>query len=315
MKNKTIIKLFVIVSALFANLFIAKATFAVDAVMKITPVATSVYIDAGKTQNYQFTIENLGEEEFEFKLYTGPYSVTNEDYDADISSETSYNQITRWITFQDDSGSFVKEPKFKLAAGEKRTIVYRVSVPDDIPEGGQYCVIYAESVGSDKEKGTNTSVGIGSQSRVSLIILGHGDGNTNNAAEITDFSLTGFFSTSDIEGVAKVKNSGNTDFAAVYSFSVDSIFGSNLYEDSDNFIVLPETERKYKVGWSETPLFGIFKVKFSVKAMDVSETKSRVILIMPAFMIIILLLLLTSIIVWSIMLLRKRKERSSRLVV
>lgn len=316
MKKRSILpKLLFVLSALFLNATIAHNTFATNAVMKISPVATSVYIDAGKTQNYQFTIENTGKDDFKFKLYTGPYSVTNEDYDADLASETSYNQIARWITFQDDSGSFVKNPVFELKAGEKRTIVYRVAVPEDIPEGGQYCVIHAESL-SDAESGKkDTTVGLDSLSRVSLIILGHGNGNTKDIAEITDFYLTGFFSTKDIEGSTKVKNTGNTDFLAVYSFSVDSIFGTNLYNATDNFVILPETERKYTVSWAETPLFGIFKVNFKVEALEATESRSRVILIMPAFMIVILLLLLTSIIFWTIMLLRKRKERSSRLVV
>jgi len=293
----------------------ANTAHASGAVMKISPVANGIYIKAGQTQNYQFTLENTGAESFKFKLYTAPYNVTNEDYDVDFSTETTYNQITRWITFQEDSGAFSANPTYSLEPGEKKTIIYRVSVPDDIPDGGQYCVIFAESINDSSTESGTMAVGLGSVSRVSLIILGHGEGETKDIAEITDFSLTGIFSSHNIDAVAKVKNTGNTDFLAVYSLAVDSIFGTTLYTSSDNFVVLPMTERKFTTSWAEVPLFGIFKVKFSVKAIDQYMEDAHVILIMPPFMIIIVLLLLTSIIVWGIILLRKRKERSSRLVV
>ena len=295
---------------------LAKAdVFAEAAAVKISPVANAINIKAGQSQNYQFTLENLSKKDYKFKLYTAPYSVTNEDYDADFVTETSFNQVMRWVTFEDESGSFVKNPVYTIKAGEKRSIVYRVSVPEDIPEGGQYCIIFAESVDSDDFSGTGTSAGIGTVSRVSLILLGHGDGDTRDTAEITDFSLTGMFSAKNIDAMTKVKNTGNTDFLAVYDLTVKSIFGTPLYANNDNFIVLPGTERKFTTSWAEAPLFGVFSVSFSVSALDQTRTESHLILILPAFVVVIALVLLTSIIIWTIILFRKRRERSSRLVV
>ena len=312
---KKIFSVLAVALSLFGTLLLKSDTYAEAAAVKISPVANAIQIKAGQTQNYQFTLENMSAKDYSFKLYTAPYNVTNEDYDADFTNETSYNMIMRWITFEDETGSFVKNPTYKIKAGEKRTIIYRVSVPDDIPGGGQYCVIFAESVDEDSFSGTGTSAGIGSVSRVSLILLGHGDGETRDTAEITDFSLTGMFTAQNIDAMAKVKNTGNTDFLAVYDMTVKSIFGTPIYTSSDNFIVLPDTERKFTTSWAEAPLFGIFNVSFTVSAIDQSQTESHVILILPGFVVVIALLLLTSIIVWTIILIRKRKERSSRLVV
>ncbi len=312
---KKLLSLLVVCLSLVGVTLSSSDVFAEAAAVKISPVANAIQIKAGQSQNYQFTLENLSPKDYKFKLYTAPYSVTNEDYDADFTSETNYNQVMRWITFEDDSGSFVKDPVYTIKAGEKRSIIYRVSVPDDIPEGGQYCVIFAESIDTDDFSGSGTSAGIGSVSRVSLILLGHGDGDTRDIAEITDFSLTGMFSAKNIDAMTKVKNTGNTDFLAVYDLTVKSIFGTPIYANSDNFIVLPGTERKFTTSWAEAPLFGIFNVNFTVNALDQTRTDSHVILILPAFMVVIALLLLTSIVVWTIILLRKRKERSSRLVV
>lgn len=305
----------VTIFAVFAILTLKTHPTFAAAVMKITPVANAITIKSGDIQNYQFTMENTGTSAFRFKLYTAPYNVTNEEYDADFSTETTHNQITRWITFQDDSGSFVSNPTFSLQPGEKRTVIYRVSVPDDIAEGGQYCVIFAESLPESEASDGAVSVGLNSISRVSLIILGHGQGETKNISEITDFSLTDMFSSHDIDAMAKVKNSGNTDFLAEYILSIESIFGTQLYSTTDNFVVLPQTERKFKTSWGEAPLFGVFRAKFTVNALEQQREETHIVFILPTFMIIIALLLLTSIIVWTIILLRKRKERSSRLVV
>ena len=309
----SLIALFSLVLGTF--LFNTDSVFAEGAAMKLAPVVNAVYIKAGDVQNYQFSLENTGPNAFSFKLYTTPYNVINEDYDVELTQETQYSQITRWISFQDDSGSFVKEPTFTLEPGEIRTIVYRISVPDDIPDGGQYCTITAETISDGKIDVEVNGVGLSSTNRVSLIILGHGSGETKGTAEITDFSLTGMFSSHEIDATAKVKNTGNTDFAAVYDLTVKTIFGRVIYTSSDNYAILPNSERRFSTSWAEAPLFGMFTVSYKVSALDASREDSHVIFIMPAFVIVITLLLLTSIIVWTIILLRKRKERSSRLVV
>ena len=283
--------------------------------MQISPVVNSFYIKPGDVQNYTFSLENTGSEDFSFKLYVTPYNVADENYTNDFQKETSYNQITRWVTFQDDSGSFVANPVLKLAAGEKRSIVYRVTVPDDIPDGGQYGIIMAETVSDNATSGDGTGMQIATVSRVGLILLGHGEDETNGTSEIVDYEFTKFFTNKGISASATVKNTGNTDFTATYTLNVKSIFGKTLYNNEEGFAVLPETSRKFSTNWEDAPLFGVFLAKYSVAALDAEKSETHVILIMPVFVIVIMVLLLTSIIIWTIILLRKRKERSSRLVV
>jgi len=308
--------LFLIVFSLAACLSLNRNAFAENGnAMQISPVVNSFDIRAGSSQNYTFTLENTGSEDFSFKLYTTPYNVADENYTNDFQKETSYNQITRWVTFQDDSGSFVPNPVMKLAAGEKRTIVYRVNVPDDIPDGGQYGIIMAETVSDSAGSGEGTAMQIATVSRVGLILLGHGEGETNGTAEITDYDFTKFFSSKGIAASATVKNKGNTDFTAKYTLTIKSIFGKTLYNNEEGFAVLPETSRKFSTSWEDAPLFGVFLAKYTVSALDTKQEETHVVMILPVFVIVIMVLLLTSIIIWTIMLIRKRKERSSRLVV
>lgn len=308
--------LFSLIMAIFgAAALLSGPTFATEegVNLKISPVSNYFTVKPGDVQNYILTVTNDGTEDYSFKMYTAPYIVLDEDYTINFDEEgaTHYNQITRWVKFKDDSGAYVDNPVYNLKAGEEKTILYRISVPDDIPEGGQYCVIFAENINESKMEST----GVTAVSRVALTLVGHGYGLTNNDAEIVDYSVSHPFSLEGITASAKVKNGGNTDFEASYSFTVKSIFDKVLHNSSMSFTVLPETERRFGLNWSEAPIFGVFKVNFSVAAGDSTRDEEHLVFIVPLFVIIITLLLLTAIIIWIIILVRKRKERSSRLVV
>lgn len=303
-----------IIALAFCTIFSSSSAFADEGLnIKIAPISNYFTVKAGDVQNYTLTVTNNGTEDYSFKLYTAPYVVTDENYSVTFDEEnaTHYNQITRWVKFKDKNGDFVSEPTFDLKAGEEITVLYRISVPDSIPEGGQYCVIFAENINNSKMETT----GVTAVSRVALTLVGHGYGLTNSNVEIVDYHLSHPFSLEGIAAGAKVKNGGNTDFEANYSFTVKSIFGKTLYTNSMNFTVLPETERRFELNWAEAPVFGIFKVNFAVNASDVMRNEEHLVFIVPLFVIIIMLLLLTAIIIWIIILVRKRKERSSRLVV
>ena len=280
--------------------------------MRISPVSNYFYIKAGSVQNYSFTITNNGDAPFVYQLYASPYSVTDSDYTMDFNeTENKYNQITRWISFKSTAGSYTTNPQYSIEPGESQTIYYRISVPDSIPEGGQYCVIFAETVRDNR----NTSSGITTISRVALSVVGHGSGETIETAELTDHYISAPITTHGIKAAASVKNTGNTDFELSYLYQVKSIFDKELYADNASYTVLPETERRFTLAWEEAPLMGIYKARLAVVAADLNFDETKIVVILPIWLMIIVLILLTIIIIWIIILIRKRKDNSTRLVV
>ena len=308
---------FAAVACLLLSICVAAPTLAEDgstASIKLTPVSNYFTIKANDVQNYTFKIENTGTKGFSFKTYTAPYNVIGENYEPDFSesNETSYNQIARWISFKDPTnGNYVKEAIYSVNPGEEVTVEYRVSVPSDIPEGSQQCVIFAETINND----ILTGASIRTISRVAHIVLGHGLGETKDFGEVTDFSTTGFFTTAGINASAKIKNNGNIDILAAYTFRIETLFGKNIYEDSDTYTMFPETERKTSSTWENAPLFGVFKMYYMANAGGHIQEKSHIVIIMPVFMMIIAAILLTVMVIWIILLIKKRKERKSRLVI
>ena len=280
--------------------------------LQVSPVSQKVSLSAGKTLDYVFNVSNIGSSKFSFHVYTAPYTIIDEDYNVDFSKETQRTQLSHWITFKTEDGTFAETASYTVDVNEKKQIEYRVQVPSDVPDGGEYATIFAES---DASEGEASSSGIKTVSRVGMIVYGSTDGNTVDAAEIAEANVPTFMTSGDINAVSKVKNSGNTDFEATYQFTVNSLFGKELYSRATTYQVLPDTVRKVNMDWESSPMMGFFQVKYSVKALDKTQEVSRIVIILPVFVIVLGIILLTLIIVWIIILIRKRRERESRLLV
>lgn len=307
----------IIAGAILGLIFLAAPVSAKEAPkpavwLQISPVSNRVSLVPEQSLEYNFTVENIGAEDFSYKIYAGTYTASGEDYNISFTKETKRTQLQRWIKFKNTDGSWADHLDLSLAAGKKQVINYQVTVPKDLPAGGQYATIFAEA--EPNTNGGNTS-GIKAISRVGLLVFGSTSGNTRHKAEITDYHLDSFLTKGQISATAKVKNSGNTDFATRHKFTVQSLFGKEIFNKEIVYDVLPATERRVRVKWDKTPHIGIYKVSYKVSALDKKQSETKIVLIMPVTAIVILLMLLTLSIIWIIILFRKRKQRKSKLIV
>jgi len=255
-------------------------------------------------------IKNVGTQAFRYKVYASPYVVSGEDYQLDFSesASTSYTQISRWISFKNADGSYGSEAIYTIEPGETQVIDYRITVPEDVPGGAQYAVIWAQTL---NEGGS----GVQTISQAGMVVSGRSIGNTKQTAEISEYGFTRFAVSGSLKASATIKNTGNTDFDAYYYYTARTIFGKELKTISGSISTFPDTEYHANVEWEEPPLMGIFQVEFKVNAADAVQDERHIVIIMPIFMIVIIILLLTVIIVWTIIIIRKRKERKARTLV
>ncbi len=284
--------------------------------LQISPVSKTATLMGGQVlegDDYTVEVKNIGTEPFQYKVYASPYAVTGENYDLDFSEEgsTTYTQISRWITFKNDKGEYVKELTYSIKPGEAKTIPYKITVPDDVPGGAQYAVIWAQTING----GSNESSGVQTVSRAGMVIYGRSIGDTFQTSEVTDYDFTKFTFGGALTAKATIKNTGNTDFNAYYDYTAKTVFGKVLKEDSGSIATFPGTEYHANVNWENTPFIGVFTVTWKITAANVIKEETRVVMIMPVFMIVLLILLLTVIIIWIIIIIRKRKERKSRVLV
>ena len=292
--------------------------------ISLSPVSKVLELSSNSTYDDSMQVKNDGKNDLDIEVYAAPYSyVYSEDEDAyklGFSRENNFTQITRWITFKDQGGSWVKKANYTIKPGETLDVAYRITTPDNIPAGGQYAVIFAHTL-----SGATTTSGIKTEASPGMIVYGRStEGEAIISAEISDMTVErkaneetkkeNFFAS------AKVKNTGNVDFSAVGTLKVDAIIGAGSYETASTgtnarVSVIPESELVISDEWEDSPSFGIYKVTWTVTAGEETETVEKIVFVNPVPFIIFSIILLTIVIVVVIIEVRKRKERRSRLAV
>jgi len=290
--------------------------------VKISPPSNIVTLSPSMSDESTFTIENPNTSSAAtYEIYAAPYSYSHseseDNYLLGFSAENSYTQIVRWISFKDQSGNFVPKLTTTVDANSSKEITYRISTPSSIPNGGQYAVIFTQTV-------NNGSEGIKTSARTGLVLYGRSLGDSIKSAEISDVALTSsFMANGDIHGTVRVKNTGNIDLDVKTTLKVQGIFGATYYENTKDTSVIPEIELKINTGWTDdegkniTPIIGLFKVTFktAINSLGKEETITNVTLIYPIWAIILSIILLTILIIWIIFLTKRHKERRSRRLV
>ena len=316
---KTIITVAFVIASAFASTGYAYAEDKPAVWLQISPVANRVTIDPGVELTHTMRVDNIGSETFKFRVYATPYTVANEAYEINFSTNTSRTQISRWITFnqnvdakKDSEKDWVTEATFELAPDEHRDVEYKISVPDDIPSGGQYATIFAESIPDSNA----TSTGVKTISRVGLILYGSTTGETVDNAVISNVGAKTFMTGGRITAEADIANEGNTDFSSKMTVEIEKVFGGKVAELEGSYPVIPDSPTRHiALEWEDTPSFGLFKVKIVATALDQKVEVTKIVIILPVFVIIIVVILLTIIIAWLIMLIKKRRAQKSRLIV
>lgn len=291
--------------------------------ISLTPVSKIMQLESRSVYDDKFTVNNDGDEPMEVEVYAAPYSYVyseaDDTYKLGFSNENSFTQITRWITFKDKDGNYVKKSTYTIDKNGALEISYRVSTPENIPAGGQYAVIFVHTL-----NGVVSENGIKTEASPGIVIYGRStEGEAIVSAEISDMKIEN--SVTDNGGTrnnfyasAKVKNTGNVDFNATGVLKVESILGGGSYETSGTngrISVIPETELVVSDEWENTPSFGLYKATWTVTVGEQTEVVEKIIFLMSPMAIIILIILLTFAIVGIIIMVRKRKERRSRLAV
>lgn len=292
--------------------------------ISLSPVSKVLELSSNSRYEDSMNVKNDGSSNLEIEVYAAPYSYVYSDeddsYKLGFSKENNFTQITRWITFKDNGGSWVKKANYSIKPGETLTVDYRISTPDNIPAGGQYAVIFAHTLSGN----TNAS-GIKTEASPGMIVYGRStEGETVISAEISDLAIErkvndeskreNFFAS------AKVKNTGNVDFGAVGTLKVEPIIGGGSYEtaatgNNARVSVIPDSELVVSDEWEDSPSFGIYKVTWTVEAGKETETIEKIVFVNPLPLIIIMILLLTVLTIWIIIMVRKRKERKARLAI
>lgn len=328
--KKNFIKLIVALTLLMGLFVPAPAVFAEGQTsgnaLELTPSGTRLTLSPGDVlegnaehcpaeneEGCAITVRNIGSAPVKYKVYTSPYAVRGEENELSFSEEasTTYTQLSKWITIQGTDGNYASEAVFYVQPGETQVVRYKVTVPDEIPGGSQYAVIWAQLMSDSEGEGT----GIETIGQVGAVLTGRSTEDIVETATISEYDFTRFTFSGPLHAKVTIENTGNVDFIARSTYTAKTIFGKELYSAEEKTPAYPGTTYHVNMEWNEAPFLGIFHVEWKVQAADAERIESHIVVIMPIIVIIVVVLLLTVLIIWTIIIIRKHKERKARKLV
>ena len=298
--------LFGMLLAIFATVFIFPSVVSAAPKYKIhigiSPIQEKIELSPGETKTGSVKIQNLGSEEFKYKVGVSPYQVKGKNYEQDLVNQSSSTKISKWITLSTTNGT--------LKPGEETHIEYTITVPNDVPSGGQYAVITASTSDGSDDGTVHSTKSVGSK------IIGRVSGVTRETGEIVSNHLDTFFLNPPIKATSLVKSSSNVDITAKYSLNVYNFFGGTLAYASDgdeSFVgertIFPDTEYLNSATWEGSPHLGIFKVRQTVELLGKISTSEKIVILCPLWLIIVISAIFIVLIVSIITTIKKAKTK------
>jgi len=266
--------------------------------LQIMPTVVRLDLEPGEIYQGSFKVINSGRSTFDYRVYVKPYQVNNEDYDPNFEIEVPRTQITNWINVATTSGT--------LASMETEVVEYIIRVPREVPDGGQYAVIFVETGEAD---GTSA---LSVRQRLGYLVFSSMAGTTRDEGQLLETKMKRFWADSPVYTTSLIENSGNADFVVNYAMHAKDIFGREKFSLDREYTLLPETKRLVKLEWPEAPVFGIFSLTQSQEFLDQDYSQSKMILIMhPVIMTALVSVLVVVALVAVITKLtgRRRKEK------
>ena len=267
----------------------------------INPAKNYLELNPGDVRTDSFDIYNTGLNPFSIHVYAMSFQTQGDDYQfLDYNSENIYSQIRNWITFEQEY--------YDIAPGDFVRVNYTVTVPDDVPAGGQYSAIMSELI-RDDDSAINTI------NRVSMILYATVNGETHldGYGKILENSINTFFTEPPIFVSSLVKNEGNVHATATYILNIYPLFSNDPAYTNENSpfesTVLPETSRLNTITWKGAPALGIFRAVSTISFMGETSTTEKIIFICPIWLICVAILAIIGLIARAIA--RKRSNKKA----
>ena len=248
--------------------------------LEISPVSTRVSLNQKEQKPGTVEVKNYGNEPLNIRVYPTPFS--NADGNRNFKNESDYTKISHWIKIKDDSGNYQDSVTFTMTPKQTKTISYRIDVPSNAPAGGQYATIFFESLDDQKNEES-----IKTTTRVGMLIYANVAGELIREANITNIRTNSFITSDNLKVSYTVENKGNIDFQASTTLQVSSLFGRQLYNETELTTVFPDSSENVEFEWKNTPGFGLYNLHYKIRALDQTIEKNELILVASPFALVI----------------------------
>ena len=272
----------------------------------IMPMNQKISLNPGEVYEGYITIINpsYATEDFAYKAEVTPYSVADEEYTADLLSESDRTAISKWITIEEPTGS--------VKPNESKEIKFTIKVPQNVPAGGQYGTI---AVSSNQDSSNANGVSVQNVFEIASIIYADVAGETVHDGEILENNVPSFVLNNPVKITAMLTNKGNVHETAIFTITVSDVFTGRVIlpteENTGRYseVIMPETTRYAEREVSDLPALGVVKVTQTIDYNGQTSTTEKQIIICPVWFMALVLLTLASIIAAVVIIVKKRHRK------
>ena len=253
-------------------------------------------LDKGDSINDQVVVENTGNTDLVVKIYPVDALTTSDGAFALENEDEEKNDVGAWVK--------LNESEVNLSAGEKKTVDFTFSVPEDTFPGEHMGGIVIEN------KQIVEGEIINLKTRVGVRIYQTVPGEVIKKVDIKNIGVTGQYSgLSDLFYDYKTKftllNEGNVQLAPNIELSVDSPWFGNIYSISkkmENGTIFPNREVVLENNIDGTLYCGPYNVTITAKIDDlVPIQKIYTFWVIPWKIILLIALVIVALLSWYFM--------------
>ena len=274
----------------------------------LMPMSQQINLTPGESYTGYITIVNPVDatEDFSYKVSISPYSVIGENYTADLQTVSGRNEITKWIT--------ISEPTGTVNPNESKKVEFTINTPSNAPGGGQYAAL---AVSSNPANTDSDGVAVKNIFEMASLIYANVAGDIKRGGEILENNVPGFVAVTPIQVTAMFENTGNIHEVATIILKVSNFFTGEVIlpteEDDGQFseIVMPESTYFASRDISNLPALGVVKVNQTIYYNGSSSVSERDVIICPIWFLLLVIAVFASIIVFIISRIKIHKKRRS----
>lgn len=248
---------------------LAQETFRV----RFSPPLLELELDPGDAHQEVIKFENLSSEATDFYPLVQdfvPEGETGGKRFLEPDEIAPSFSLSRWVT--------VTQEKITLQPGEKATVPFTITVPQDAEPGGHYGAVLLSTTPLPPQTvgGIGSGAAVAVASRTGPIILVRVSGAITEAAELVELSTDkNFYEYPPVNFAARVKNLGNVHLKPYGQITIKNQFGKTqthlpINEKLGN--VLPQSIRKFDSQWKKKGFtLGRFTAEISLAYGDSTQ--------------------------------------------
>lgn len=231
----------------------ASAASKAEPIINISPLIFNISLSPGKTYNYKLEAKNLTSTPLPLKISLENFQSTDEEGGYDFANNTP-NPLLSWVK--------IEKTDMIIPVKGKETVNFSISIPNKIPLGGYYGILFLEPLVTQKAA-NNTVI----NSRVGSLLLANIGNQGKNQPEILTFTTDRIIEGNNLNFLLRVKNNGLNHFSAKPFIYVRPLIGPSQKIEIEEKFVFPNKVRRWQEGVKlDHKWLGIYQIKVGVSS-------------------------------------------------